>query len=78
MLIPPPEADLSESLLVCGADLLECLQNEGEAVVEKVMLDFMKRHPKAGPADFMDSLSLLYALGLVEYADFRVRRRRLP
>lgn len=78
MLIPPPEADLSESLLVCGADILEFLQNDDEFVVEKVMLNFMKRHPKSGPSDFMDSLSLLYVLGLVDYANFRVKRRQHP
>ena len=45
MLIPPPEADLNESLLVRGADILAFLKKQdGEVVIEEVMLDFLKQH----------------------------------
>ena len=79
MLIPPPEADLSESLLVRGADILDLLTKHGEeTVVEEIMLDYLKCRPKSDADAFMDSLTLLYALGLIEYEHFRIRRRSTP
>ena len=77
MLIPPPEADLKESPLVRGADILEFLKKQGdEIVVEEVMMEFLKRHPKATADDFMDCISLIFALGLIDYQHFRIRRRQ--
>jgi hypothetical protein len=77
VLIPSPETDLNESLLVRGADILDFLQGKEEPVVtEEVMLRFLKQHPKSDPDDFLDSLSLLYALGLIQYEHFRITRRQ--
>lgn len=75
MLIPSPETDLNESPLVQGADILAFLGKNSESIIEEVMLDFLKQHPKSDASDFMDCLSLLYALGLIDYERFKVRRR---
>jgi len=65
--------------LVRGADILDLLIKHGEnTVVEEIMLDYLKRRPKSDADAFMDSLTLLYALGLIEYEHFRIRRRSTP
>lgn len=76
MLIPPPEADLSESPLVAGAEILEILAKQDGIVVEDVMLKFLERHSSAAPNDFMDALCCLYSLGLLEYEAFRLKGRK--
>lgn len=77
MLIPPPEADLNESPLVRGADILAFLKKHGdEIVVEEIMMDFLKQHPKTTADDFMDCISVLFALGLIDYQHFRIRRKQ--
>lgn len=77
MLIPPPEADLNESSLVRGADILDFLKKrEGKVVVEEIMLHFLKQHPKSNAENFMDTISLLFALDLIEYESFRIGRKQ--
>lgn len=76
MLIPLPEADLKDALLVRGADVLEFLNHQrGPVVIEEVMLDFLRRYPKSQAEDFMDCLTVLFALGLIEYSHFRIAKR---
>lgn len=75
MLIPPPEANLSESPLVTGADILEIIKKKDGIVVEDVMLKFLENHSSATPDDFMDALCCLFTLGLLEYDAFRLKER---
>lgn len=75
MIIPPPEADLGQSPLVIGADLLELIKGAEGAVVEDVMLKFLDTNETSTPDDFMDALCCLYALGLVEYESFKLMER---
>jgi len=76
MLIPLPEGDLEDALLVRGADLLGFLGRQSSpVVVEEAMLDFLKRHPKSQAEDFIDCLTVLFALGLIEYSHFRIAKR---
>ncbi len=77
MLTPPPETDLNDSPLVHGADILAFLKKHGDQiVVEEIMMDFLKHHPKTTADDFMDSMSVLFALGLIDYQHFRIRRKQ--
>ena len=75
MLIPPPEADLSESPLVIGADILEIIGGRDGIVVEDVMLKFLELRSSATPEEFMDALCCLYSLGLLEYDAFRLKEQ---
>ena len=75
MLIPPPEADLVQSPLVAGADILESLMGKDGVVVEDVMLQFLDRFDQSSPDDFLDSLCCLFALGLLEYNSFKLKER---
>jgi hypothetical protein len=77
MLTPPPETDLNDNPLVRGADILAFLKKHGdEIVVEEIMMDFLKQHPKTTADDFMDSISVLFTLGLIDYQHFRIRRKQ--
>lgn len=76
MIIPPPEADLGQSPLVMGADILEHVKGSDGIVVEDVMLRFLEQNDAATPDDFIDALCCLYALGLIEYESFKLRERR--
>ena len=75
MLIPPPEADLSQSPLVGGAQIIEILQQTDNSIIEEVMLEFLSRHSPMSSDNFLNSLCCLYALGLIEYETFRVSLR---
>jgi len=76
MLIPLPEGDLEDALLVRGADVLEFLeQHDGSTVIEEAMLAYLRRYPKSQAEDFMDCLTILFALGLIEYSHFRIAKR---
>lgn len=75
MLIPPPEADLAQSPLVAGAEVLESLKGKDGVVVEDVMLQFLDRFDQSSPDDFLDALCCLYALGLLEYNSFKLKER---
>lgn len=76
MLIPLPEGDLEDSLLVRGADVIAYLrQHNGPTVVEEAMLAFLRRYPKSQAEDFMDCLTVLFALGLIDYSHFRISLR---
>ena len=77
MIIPPPEADLSQSPIVGGADILEILQSEGDLIIEEVMLRFLDKHTATSSDDFMDALCCLFAMGLVDYESFRLSQLRL-
>jgi len=75
-LIPLPEGDLEDALLVRGADVLDFLGNQsGPIVVEEAMLAFLKRHPKSQAEDFIDCLTMLFALNLIDYSHFRITKR---
>lgn len=75
MLIPPPEADLAQSPLVAGAEILESLKEKDGVVVEDVMLQFLNKFDQSSPDDFLDALCCLYSLGLVEYNAFKLKER---
>lgn len=76
MLIPPPEANLGNSPLVAGADILEIIDGKGGIIVEEVMLHFLQKHDSASPDEFMDALCCLYALGLLEYNAFKLKEQK--
>lgn len=73
MLIPLPEGNLDDSTLVRGATILAAIREQGGSiVVEDAMLKFLKLHPTSQADDFMDCLCVLYAIGAIEFDEFRL------
>ena len=74
MIRPHPEGDLSTNILVLGSEIIEMLNRvRTSTVVEEVMKVFLKRDPKRTPGVFLDALTLLFILGLIEFKGYRIR-----
>jgi hypothetical protein len=77
MILPQPESDLSQNTLVLGCDVIQQLKSqEGFVVIEDVMDHFLEARPQRTPGLFMDALTYLFAVGLIEYQGYKIRLRK--
>ena len=74
MLKPYPESDLSINILVLGSEIIGILNKKNDFIItENVMNVFLERDLKRTPDMFMDVMSLLFALGLIELNGYKIR-----
>ena len=74
MIRPHPEGDLSTNILVLGSEIIKMLDRaKTSTVVEDVMEDFLKRDANRTPDAFLDTLTFLFMLGLIEFKAYRIR-----
>lgn len=74
MLIPQPESDLRLSTFALGAELIAVLRpSRSYVVIEDLMDRFLKKDPRRTPEAFLDTLTFLYALKVVEVQGYKVR-----
>jgi len=74
MLKPYPESDLSINILVLGSEIIRILNRKSDfIIIENVMNTFLERDIKRTPDMFMDVMSLLFALGLIELNGYKIR-----
>jgi hypothetical protein len=77
MLRPHPESDLSMNILVLGSEIIEMLdQKKTFVVVEHVMEAFLEKDIRRTPDTFLDIITLLFALGLVESRGYRIKVKK--
>ncbi|HTK19980.1 MAG TPA: hypothetical protein VL442_10720 [Mucilaginibacter sp.] len=77
MLLAHPDSDLRKNLMVVSVDIVKILttkqHNDSFVLVENVMEDFLKISDLRTPDMFLNSLSFLFALGLIEKKDYRIK-----
>jgi len=74
MLIPHPESDLTQNILVLGAEILSVLRTKRSfAVIEELMEGFLEVDPKRTPDAFLDALTFLYAAGILEVQGYKAK-----
>ncbi|HLP46538.1 MAG TPA: hypothetical protein VK469_11345 [Candidatus Kapabacteria bacterium] len=74
MILPHPESDLSLNIMVLGVDIVKKLKHHSNFhLVENLMEEFLKKDKKRTPEMFMNTLTFLYALGLIERKDYKVK-----
>ena len=75
MILPQPESDLSYSVIVVGADLIGILKKDKEKqmIIEEAMRRFLAQDKRRTKKLFFDTLTFLYALGIISEDHYRVR-----
>ena len=74
MIRPHPESDLYLNIMVMAADIVKrAKRNSKFHLVEDLMQNFLEKDKKRTPDMFLNSLTFLYSLGLVEQKGYRVK-----
>jgi len=74
MIVPQPESDLTLSTIVVGADIISILrENSKYMIVEDILKRFISRDMRRSQELFFDTLTLLYALGIVREENYKMR-----
>ena len=74
MIIPHPESDLSINILVLASEIIDRFKSrKNYVVVEEIMRDFLKKDKKRTPEAFLDALTFLFTIGVIEYKAYKVR-----
>jgi hypothetical protein len=77
MILPHPESDLSLNLMVIGTDIISFLKRTSHknsfVLVENVMMDFLGKDEKRTPEMFIYSLTFLFAFGLIEKKEYKIK-----
>ncbi|MBI4648210.1 MAG: hypothetical protein HY738_16910 [Bacteroidia bacterium] len=77
MILPHPESDLSLNLMVVGTDIVSLLKTKGRkdnyVLVETVLEEFLKKSDKRTPDMFINALAFLYAMGIIESKDYKIK-----
>lgn len=81
MILAHPDSDLRKNLMVVGADIVSILDAKNHRdkfiLVEDVMEEFLKADNQRTPDMFLNSLSFLFAMGIIERTDYRVKLLKL-
>jgi hypothetical protein len=75
MILPQPEGNLSLNTIVLGSEIIDILkkQKSKNIIIDDVMFSFLGKNKRTTPDNFLDALTFLYALGLVDYENYRIR-----
>ena len=72
-----PESDLSMSVIVMGASVLEILsrekQKETGIIIDDLLAGFLKRDKRRTLVNFYAVLEFLYTIGVVEHENYHIR-----
>jgi hypothetical protein len=74
MLAPQPESNLSLNTLVLAADILGILKGKKSyVVIEEVMEAFLSANSKRTPDSFIEALTFLFAVELVDIRGYKIK-----
>ncbi len=74
MILPEPESDLRMNILVLGNEILgELIENRGAMLIEDLLQRFLKKDTKRTPKLFMDVITVLYALALINVKGYKIK-----
>lgn len=71
MIFPQPETDLSLSILVLGSELLS--EHKNSVLVDTALLSFLDKDKRRNPELFLDTLTFLYTLGIIELDGYKIK-----
>lgn len=76
MILPHPESNLKINLMVLGADIIDILSKSPfknkYAIIDDVMLKFMKSDKNRTPDLFLYSLTFLHLIGSIEKKGYKI------
>ncbi|TRX27898.1 hypothetical protein FNW25_05015 [Flavobacterium franklandianum] len=77
MILPHPESNLKINLMVLGADVIDIMSKSPFknkfAVVDDIMVKFMKADKNRTPDLFLYSLTFLHLIGSIEKKGYKIR-----
>ena len=77
MILAHPDSDLRKNLMVVGTDIVKILsakkRKENFALVEDVMEEFLLASDHRTPDMFLNSLSFLFAMGIIERNEYKIK-----
>jgi len=74
MIKPNPESDLSLNILVIGSEIVDFLKRQDSfTVLEDMLLDILCKDHRRTPALFVDALTFLYTVGLIEQKGYKIK-----
>ncbi|MBI3219877.1 MAG: hypothetical protein HYZ44_10220 [Bacteroidetes bacterium] len=77
MILAHPDSDLQKNIMVLTADVIRILSTKNRkgsfVLVEDVMDDFLKVSEKRSPDLFLNTLTFLYSLGIIERNQYRIK-----
>jgi hypothetical protein len=77
MILPHPESNLKINLMVLGADIIDILSKSSfknrYAVIDEVMMKFMKSDKNRTPDLFLYSLTFLHLIGSIEKKGYKIK-----
>lgn len=76
MLKPNAETDLSLSIMYLGSEVVSILSPQKYIYTELIMTKFLQADNRRSPALFLDTLTFLYSLGLVENSGYKIKLKK--
>lgn len=77
MILPHPESNLKINLMVLGADIIDLLSKSPfknkYAVIDEVMIKFLKSDKNRTPDLFLYSLTFLHLIGSIEKKGYKIK-----
>lgn len=74
MILPHPESDLYLNIMVMGADIVKMLKGSSNFhLIENLIQNFLKKDKKRTPDMFLNTLTFLYSVGLIDQKGYRVK-----
>ncbi len=74
MILPEPESDLRMNILILGNEILgELIKNNNAMFIEDLLIKFLKKDIKRTPKLFMDAITTLYALDLIDIKGYKIK-----
>ncbi len=82
MILAHPDSDLKKNLMVLSSDIVLILNSKKRKdafiLVEDVMDEFLKASDKRTPDMFLNSLSFLFSVGIIEKNQYRIKLLNYP
>jgi hypothetical protein len=75
MIRPEPESDLRNNTMVLGAEVIDSLQTSTKSyiLIEELLRKFLESGEKRTPEDFLQTLTFLYTIGIIEEKNYKIR-----
>ncbi len=77
MILPHPDSNLSNNLMVVGADIVQLLSRLGRkdnfVLVDDLLRLFLKKNAKRNPEMFLHALTFLFAMDAIEKKGYRIK-----
>lgn len=76
MLKPNTETDLSLSIMYLGSEIVSILSPQKYIYIEEVLTKFLQSDKRRNPELFLDTLTFLYSLNLVENSGYKIKLKK--